>query len=117
MIERQCPTCQWKDGKRVKTCDLCRAAGIPEAPPEVRTPGLWLAVALSACGAVPAPARCLPRVPSIPVAARETYLCVTRRPEMPVIHVTGGAPEEFEMQLPNGETIGGSCVLVPLGAR
>ncbi len=34
MFEKRCPTCQWRSGRRVKVCDLCRAAGVPEPPRE-----------------------------------------------------------------------------------
>ena len=67
-----------------------------------------LTLTLAACGAVPV--RSVPRAPSIPTTANETWRCVS--PGAPVVLVVG-TPEPARVEV--GDAVLG-CYLVPIGA-
>jgi hypothetical protein len=104
MIEKKCPTCQWDKDRRVKLCEYCRKAGVPEPVP------VLLALLLFAC--TPAPLAVRP-APPIPLRDREVYVC--RAGDVSVRIVSREPPESFRVDLPGGATAVGSCILSPLG--
>lgn len=104
MIEKKCPTCQWDGDRRVKLCEHCRKAGVPEPVP------ILLALALFAC--TPAPLAVRP-APPIPLRDREVYGCRAGNVSARIVSLE--PPKSFRVNLSDGTEATGSCILIPLG--